>query len=61
MRGSGLRDGAAQPIRGSQFGRLAGDHGRQGEVTTEAIHVNAGLRAQDLAAKPPDFAPDIPR
>ena len=34
---------------------------KRGEVTSEAIHVNAGLRAQDLAAKPADFAPDIPR
>jgi hypothetical protein len=34
---------------------------KRGEVTTGDIHVNAGLRAQDLAAKPADAAPDIPR
>jgi hypothetical protein len=33
---------------------------KRGEVTTEAIRVNIGLRAQDLASKPADFAPDIP-
>jgi hypothetical protein len=34
---------------------------KRGEMTTEAIHVNVGLRPQELAAKPADFAPDIPR
>ena len=34
---------------------------KRGEVITETIRVNAGLRPQDLAAKPADFAPDIPR
>jgi hypothetical protein len=34
---------------------------KRGEVTTEAIHVNVGRRPQELAAKPADFAPDIPR
>jgi len=34
---------------------------KRGEVTTEDIRVNVGLRLQDLAAKPADFAPDIPR
>jgi hypothetical protein len=34
---------------------------KRGEVTREAIHVNIGLRPQDLAAKPADFAPDLPR
>jgi len=33
---------------------------KRGEATTEAIHVNVGLRPQELAAKPADFAPDIP-
>jgi hypothetical protein len=33
---------------------------KRGEVTTEDIRVNAGLRPHDLAAKPADFAPDIP-
>ena len=33
---------------------------KRGEVTTGDIRVNAGLRAQDLAATPADFAPDIP-
>lgn len=33
----------------------------RGEVTTAAIRVNGGLRSEDLAAKPADFAPDIPR
>jgi hypothetical protein len=32
---------------------------KRGEVTTEDIRVNVGLRPQDLAAKPADFAPDI--
>ena len=34
---------------------------KRGEVTTEEVRVNTGLRAQDLAAKPVDFAPDLPR
>jgi hypothetical protein len=34
---------------------------KRGEVTTEAIHVNVGLRPQELAAKPADFAPDLGR
>ena len=34
---------------------------KRGEATTEAIHVNVGLRPQDLAAKPADFAPDLGR
>lgn len=33
----------------------------RGEVTTETIRVNSGLRAQDLATKPADFSPDLPR
>jgi hypothetical protein len=33
---------------------------KRGEVTTEDIRVNVGLRKQDLEAKPADFAPDIP-
>src|SRR4051812_40592606 len=32
---------------------------KRGEVTMADIHVNIGLRPQDLAAKPADFAPDI--
>jgi hypothetical protein len=34
---------------------------KRGEVTTEDIRVNIGLRPQDLAATPADFAPDLPR
>lgn len=34
---------------------------KRGEVTTEDIRVNAGLRPQDLAAKPADLAPDMSR
>jgi hypothetical protein len=34
---------------------------KRGEATTEAIHVNSGLRPQELASKPADFAPDISR
>lgn len=34
---------------------------KRGEVTTEAIQVNIGLKPQELAAKPADFAPDITR
>jgi hypothetical protein len=33
----------------------------RGEVTTETIRVNSGLVPKDLAAKPADFAPEIPR
>ncbi len=33
---------------------------KRGEATTEALRVNAGLRPLDLAAKPADFAPQIP-
>src|SRR6185503_7569007 len=32
---------------------------KRGEVRTGDIRVNAGLRAQDLAATPADFAPDL--
>jgi len=32
---------------------------KRGEVTTEDIRVNAGLRKENLAAKPADFAPEI--
>jgi len=32
----------------------------RGETMTETIRVNTGLRPQDLAAQPADFAPDIP-
>jgi hypothetical protein len=34
---------------------------KRGEVTTKAIRVNLGLRPQEFAAKPADFAPDLPR
>lgn len=34
---------------------------KRGSVTTEAIRINAGLDARDLAARPADFAPDLPR
>jgi hypothetical protein len=34
---------------------------KRGEATTEDVRINIGLRKQDLAAKPADFAPDIPR
>jgi hypothetical protein len=34
---------------------------KRGEVRTEDIRINVGLRKQDLAAKPADLAPDIPR
>ncbi len=33
---------------------------KRGEVTTSDIRVNAGLRLQDLEAKPADFKPDLP-
>jgi hypothetical protein len=33
---------------------------KRGEVTTEDVRVNPGLRPKDLAAKPADFAPDLP-
>jgi hypothetical protein len=34
---------------------------KRGEVTTEDIRINIGLRPQQLAAKPADFAPDMSR
>jgi hypothetical protein len=34
---------------------------KRGEVITETIRVNTGLRPQDLADKPANLAPDIPR
>jgi hypothetical protein len=34
---------------------------KRGEVTTGDIRLNVGLRQQDLATKPADFAPDIPK
>ena len=33
----------------------------RGEVLTETLHLNAGLERKDLATKPVDLAPDIPR
>jgi hypothetical protein len=33
---------------------------KRGEVNTATITINVGLRPQELAAKPADFAPDIP-
>ncbi len=33
----------------------------RGEVTSEIIQVNAGLKPKELATKPADFAPEIPR
>jgi hypothetical protein len=33
---------------------------KRGELTSEVILVNAGLRNQDLEAPPADFAPDLP-
>ena len=32
---------------------------KRGEVTTDDIRVNSGLRPQELASKPADFAPEI--
>ena len=32
-----------------------------GEITEAAVQVNVGLTSQELATKPPDFVPDIPR
>jgi hypothetical protein len=34
---------------------------KRGETTTETLRVNTGLRPQELAAKPADFSPQIPR
>jgi hypothetical protein len=34
---------------------------KRGEVTSGDIKVNIGLKPQDLAAKPADFTPDLPR
>jgi hypothetical protein len=34
---------------------------KRGQVTSEDIRVNVGLHPQDLAAKPPGSAPDIPQ
>jgi hypothetical protein len=34
---------------------------KRGEVLTSAIRVNGGLDAQQFAAKPADFAPEIRR
>jgi hypothetical protein len=33
---------------------------KRGEITAADVHVNAGLKAPDLAAKPSDFAPQLP-
>jgi hypothetical protein len=33
----------------------------RGEVTTEIIQVNAGLKPKELTTKPADFSPEIPR
>lgn len=32
-----------------------------GEITDAVIHVNTGLKPQELSARPPDLAPDVPR
>jgi len=34
---------------------------KRGEAISESVRVNTGLRPQDLASKPADFTPDIPR
>jgi len=34
---------------------------KRGETTTETLRVNVGLRPQELAAKPADASPEIPR
>lgn len=59
MRYEGWRDvsGVRFPTRRVNFHSGV----KRGEVTTQDIRVNAGLRKEDLAAKPADFAPDIPR
>jgi hypothetical protein len=49
--------GVRFPVRRANY--LSG--AKRGVVTTEDIRVNAGLRPQDLAAKPVDFAPEIPQ
>jgi hypothetical protein len=34
---------------------------KRGDITTEDIRVNIGLRSEELAAKPADISPDTPR
>jgi hypothetical protein len=49
--------GVRFPTRRSNFQ----SHVNRGDVNTAEIHVNVGLREQDLAAKPIDFAPQLTR
>jgi hypothetical protein len=59
-----MRYGAWREISGVRFPthRVNYHSGvKRGEVTTEDIRINVGLRKQALAAKPADFAPDLPR
>ena len=51
-------------VAGVRFpSKRANYHGglKLGEITGAAIHVNTGLKPQDLARKPADFFPDVPR
>jgi len=60
---SALGGAKANAVSGVRFStRRVNFHSgvKRGEVTTQDIRVNAGLWKEDLAAKPADFAPDIP-
>jgi hypothetical protein len=59
-----MRYEAWTAISGVRFPtRRANYHGgvKRGEVISEMVRINAGLRSQELESKPADFAPDIPR
>jgi len=43
------------------FSNETGPHRVFQQVPSETIRVNSGLAPKDLAAKPADFAPEIPR
>jgi len=59
-----MRFGGWTEVTGVRFSTVRTNYHsgvKMAEITTEgAIHVNAGLKPQDLASKPADFAPDIP-
>ena len=58
MRYEGWRDVSGVRFPTHRVNYLSGV--KRGEVTTDDIRINVGLRPPELAAKPSDFAPDIP-
>jgi len=57
-----MRYGGWSEISGVRFPRQRANYHsgvKRGEVITEALHCNVGLRREEVAAKPADFAPEL--